>query len=497
MADEYAQFKDAPGADEYAQFKDAPTGNARPKSIGLGLLKGVMKPLDNAAQALETGAAAIGIHGVNQALGSPDMATVKANRARAFDAAPKRPDPIAEVGGNILGTIPAALITKNPWIGGAAQGALLTDKTTPQGVAMDAGAGAVTNWFGGKVIDKAADALAPIIDPAVQRLKAAGVSLTPGMARGGAAMVREDKAMSRPVVGAAISEARQQTAQTFNTATVNEALKPLGVRVPTPIKPGHDAVDWAHTQVGGAYDLVIPHLSVNIDIHDLAKSLVSSAKTLPKDQQTQLISILNNTIKGGDLSGQALKDAQGELRRLAGNYSRDAGAPNRDLGRVLSQADDQLTQAMIAQNPKWAPQLQKVNAAYRGLKIVEDAASRADEGLINTGQLKQSVRRGDRSKDKSATARGNAFMQGFSEDARQVIPAQTPNSGTADRQLAGNLFAHGAGALDAAGFRANQFVTGLQVDANPRVMYFLNRGMKSLKNPFAPTAIAVQGQARE
>lgn len=51
--------------------------------------------------------------------------------------------------GNILTTLPAALATKNPWVSGAATGAMMTDKRDAGGILMDAGVGAL----GGKAGD--------------------------------------------------------------------------------------------------------------------------------------------------------------------------------------------------------------------------------------------------------------------------------------------------------------------------------------------------------
>jgi hypothetical protein len=114
---------------------------------------------------------------------------------------------------------------------------------------------------------------------------------------------------------------------------------------------------------------------------------------------------------------------------------------------------------MVAQNPTAAPALRAANKSYRGERIVTDAASRADGGVITTGQLKQAVRRADPSKGKTQTARGSAFMQPFSQDARAVIPAKTPDSGTAGRLLDAKLIPRLRGSVDAAGERANQALT--------------------------------------
>jgi len=402
----------------------------------------------------------------------------------------EKPGMVGEVAGGIVASLPAMAVTRNPFIGGALQGAMMTDKRDLGGVAMDAGAAAVLNWFGGKAMDAAADVIKPVIDPAVRRLKDAGVRLSPGMIKGTKAMVKEDKAMSRPGVGDDIRAVRMATQETFNTAGVNKALAPLGIKVPSMVKPGQDSIDFAKTEITRAYDLVIPNLAVKINGQQFAQKVYTAGRNLKVPEQQHLMDIVRNELGSGQLQGQALKDAQGEIRRLASDYSRSQLASERNLGKALWAVDDELSSTMIAQNPKFAPDLQKVNTAYRGYKIMSDAASRADDGLINTGQLKQSVRRGDRSKDKDASSRGVAFFQDFSKDARAVIPAQTPNSGTTDRQMSANLFARLGGQLERGAFALDDVYQQSRFIPRPRIAQPAANVVRRLRAPVGAASIA-------
>lgn len=496
MADEWDQFQD-----DWDAFADAPQGGApaRPKraSQGLGFYKGVMKPLDNAAIALESGAEAVGVpvDQINNLFRMPSSRDARDQREVAIAANSRRPGMVGEIAGNVVGTIPAMAATRNPWIGGGASGGLLSNAETPQGFAFDVGMGAGLNYFGGKAVDAVADFVKPTIDGAVRRLSDAGVQLTPGMIKGGRAMVREDKAMSRPGVGAAIASGRERTMQTFNSAAVDEVLKPLGIRVPAPIKPGVDRIAFAKDAISRAYDQVIPNLTLQLDPAQFAQRVAPKIATLEPAQLAQFQKVVSATLAntravGAKGPGQAIKDAQGEIRRLASGYSRGQSQAERDLGRALWAADEELTAALIAQNPKWAPQLQKVNEAYRGYRTVADAASRADDGLFNTGQLRQSVRRGDRSKNKDATARGDAFMWEFSNDARNVIPSRTPNSGTADRLNAGNLFANIRGQAEAFGYAADEAVQRARLAPRPAMADPAARTIRRLKAPVAGASVA-------
>jgi len=476
--------------------------DTRPKSMGAGLLKGVMKPLDNGAIALEKGAQALGVptQAVNNIFNTPDTVTMKAQREQAFARAPVRADPVGEFAGNVVGTLPAAVASRNPFAiaaSGAIQGGLLTDAKTAGGVATDMAGGAILNYVGGKAVDAVADFIKPAIDPAVRRLKDAGVKITPGMVKGGKAMVREDKMMSRPVVGDSIRAGRQKTIESFNTATANEALKPLGVTVPANVRPGYDTVAATKSTIRDSYDRVIPQLSVQINGQQFAGKLYPSAANLEAPQRKVLGNLLNQHLKNGQLSGKKLQMAHGELRRLAANYSRDPAAPNNELGKVLYEAADELMDAMVAQNPKFAPQLQQTNAAYRGYRVLAGAAKGADDGIFNTSQLKRSVLRGDRSKNGDAAAQGQAFMQGFSNDARQVIPAKTPNSGTADRLNAGNIFATVRGAVDDLGFRADDQLQRLRLAPRPKAATQAAKTVKRLKAPVSTATVASAHQRRD
>lgn len=485
--DDYAApAEDGPWSD-YA----APV-SPRKTSQSLGFMKGLARPLENAGKVnpVET----VRIPGDQMARDTREKARQGMHAYFGEREQAEKPGMIGEIAGNIFGTIPAMAVTKNPFVGGALQGAALTDADSVQGVAADAAGGAALNWFGGKAVNAVADFVAPAIAPAVRRMSDAGVKLTPGMVKGGKAMVREDKRMSRPVVGDAIAAARQGTRDTFNTATVNEALKPLGKSVPTPIRPGHETVDWAHQEVSRAYDVVIRNLQVKIDGQRFAANMLPHLQALPAAQRKEFQRLISVNLKNGQLSDQALKNAQSELRRLASGYSSGASVPERELGKALHAADDELTAAMISQNPKWGPELQKVNRAYRGLKIVEGAAKGADEGVFNTGQLKTAVRQGDRSRGKSQTARGQAYMQDFSEDARKVIPARTPDSGTAGRQQAGSIFAKLGGAADLASWNTEQLLTKIAMLPRPQQAVYLAELARRLKAPAGAGAVALAQQ---
>lgn len=416
----------------------------------LGLMKGVMKPLDNAAMALESGLRHVGVpvDAIASAVGSPSAVQAADSHAAYVQQQAEQgvvPGQTGEFIGNMGATLPLSAVTKNPWVLGALSAAALTDKRDPGGVALDAAGGAIM----GKTADKALRGVANFISPQVNRsaaiLKKAGIRLTPGQNAGGKAMIREDKLMSRPFVGEAIAADRAKGLNDFNIAALDKALAPLGVKTPKSLAPGFDAVAFADDEVKAAYNKITPRLKLNVK-----PSSLTSKISVPKQYQAEFDRVISEYVGNGNLTGQAVKNADRELKRLASAYTRSQVTGEQELGRALGRAHDRFTAALVAQNPADAAALKATNKAFRGVATVEDAAGRADGGVFSTGQLKQAVRRGDNSARKGASARGGAYMQDFSDAARQVLPAKYPDSGTAGRSA--GIIASLRGAVDLAGY---------------------------------------------
>jgi hypothetical protein len=98
-------------------------------------------------------------------------------------------------------------------------------------------------------------------------------------------------------------------------------------------------------------------------------------------------------------------------------------------------------------NPAQAAELKAINTGYANFKRVQRAAAGlgAEDGIFSPAQLQSAVKAGDRSKDKSKFARGEALMQDLSEPGKAVLGNKVPDSGTPYRTLAA-LGLGGAGA---------------------------------------------------
>lgn len=141
------------------------------------------------------------------------------------------PGAVGGVAGGIIGTYPYVFATRNPYIGGAIAGGVNTKEDDIEGVAKDATIGAAA----GRLIDMGGNfigtTIAPRLKEGVNRLLNAGVKLTPGQMAGGPAQRIEDAATSIPIAGDMISAAQKRSQESFNTAAINEAVEPGGVRL--------------------------------------------------------------------------------------------------------------------------------------------------------------------------------------------------------------------------------------------------------------------------
>lgn len=392
--------------------------------------------------------------------------------------------------GKFAGSAPLGFI---PGVGPAVAGAMMgyagSEGDTLGDKAADTALGAVGGKVGGAIISKATDLIAPVISPAVQRLAEQGVKMTPGQIRGGAALAREDKLMSKPLVGDFIREGRQEFLGSVNIAAVNKALAPLGIKTPENLTAGHEAVAFAQDVISDAYSRIVPQLAVRADARLMAglRNLWErGAAQLPEAQQQQFQNIIAGIRfgEGGSLAGRALQNAQSDLSRLARTYSTSASAAERELGRVLTGLKGEIDDLMIRQNPAAAPALKQTNEAWRGLSVVEDAASRADDGIASPAQLRDSARRADPSRRKRATAAGKGGpMQQFARDAREVGKVIVPNSGTADRTASALQTVLGANAL--MGQKAAQLYANALTSRSPALNAAIRQIGSALERPAA------------
>lgn len=320
-------------------------------------------------------------------------------------------------------------------------------------IGMNAGVGAlatpITAALGGIVQG--------VTDPVRQRLAGMGITMTPGQLAGGGWQTLENKASSLPLVGDLIKGAQQRGVQSFNKATYDQVLAPLGQTYSGPV--GQEGVAAVKQTIGDAYNNALGNMTFRATDPqfqaDITK-LTGMAQGLPAAQQQTFMNTLKNQVFGklgpqGLMDGPTLKGVQEELGDAARGYMGDPSFDNRQLGAAIGEVRNAINNSLPRYNaPDAVQNLSNANAAYANYVRLRGAAG--SQGAMNNGgiftpaQLQSAVRSADKSAGKGSSATGNALMQDFSQDAMGVLGKGYPDSGTAGRLgtagAIGALFSH-------------------------------------------------------
>lgn len=291
----------------------------------------------------------------------------------------------------------------------------------------------------------AARVIRPNTDAAVDALVKEGVMPTPGHVLGGAAARVEDALTSVPILGDVIRLGQSRAVSQLNTAAINRSLAPIGMAVPEGVT-GREAIQFADDALSTAYNRILPKLTVRADPQFLQnvnalKQMVRTGSIGP-DEAAQFERIVQNgllgKLRGQDaLTGQTLKQIESDLGRVASMYRRDPSADKRMLGDAVLELQSMVRDWVQRSNPQFADQLRQINMGWANLVRVKKAAASvaAEDGVFSASQLHGAVKAADRSKDKSAFAKGTALMQDLSESGRKVLGSKVPDSGTSTRLM--------------------------------------------------------------
>ena len=389
----------------------------------------------------------------------------------------------ARMGGNILNPanlaiasrIPQALTTGGRIAAGLGGGALMGGITAPvtEGdyAKEKAKQMAVGGAFGG-AFPAAGAMVSPKVNPQVQMLMKEGVTPTPGQILGGTAQIIEDKLTSVPFLGDAISYARRQGLNEFNSAALARALKSIGEKTEN---IGREGIADVREKLSSAYNALLPKLTFKADAtftSDLA-NLKQLASKLPKEQAETFLKHITNELEdkmtsSGLMSGDTLKTVESELNRLAKGYLIDPSFKEKQIGSALEEALNLVRQNLQRTNPSEAKELSKINEGYAQYARLRDAASRQGslEGKFTPAQLAAAVRGQDKTVGKRAYSEGTSLMQDLTDAGKSVLSPKYPDSGTAGRgaNIAG---AFGAGA----GYISPEVLTGGAIASLPYLPY--------------------------
>ena len=290
--------------------------------------------------------------------------------------------------------------------------------------------------------------ISPQSSPAAQDLIEAGVRPTPGQALGGGLGRAEEKLVSAPILGSAITDARRKALESFNRAVINRAIAPAGLRVADDVPvTGREAYTRAADSLSKSYDDLLGKVGeVRFDrpfLTQINGALSNARDSLSREGfqtfQNQIRKVFRpQTMKAGKVAGEDLHNFVSDLKTRARNYRRSATASEREVGESLSELEgvfDDLLQRNMS--PDDAAQLANLRRAYANFRPVENAVSRvgATEGVFTPEALRAAVRATDTSLRKRQFAKGSALMQEMAEQGVDVLGREVPNSGTAERLL--------------------------------------------------------------
>jgi hypothetical protein len=351
-----------------------------------------------------------------------------------------------------------------------------------------------------------------VTNPAVQRLREAGIPLTAGEVLGGGWKKAQDAMTSVFGPGNMVARRYNEGRRALNQTAFNAAGEPIGAPVNA---VGQQGVDLLNAAKNRAYSEALDPVTVNLNTPDFVRDITAAtnaARSIPNvDQASDLAeSAIENYIArptfstGGVLSG---RDFQAGYRGLSKAASQ--AAPRiygHEIGDALGTAKGALTDALQAQNPEAYEGFLKANQSNRNLNVLANALKAAqnqvsDEGeqLFTPAQLgSAATANAQKYGSNIGAASGNRPFNQLALDAQQVMSSKLPDSGTATRALVTGAVLGGTGglgyaadgtegaAIPAAALtllgtrRGQQFLTAALANRTPR---FIRIGNTLVRNP--------------
>lgn len=387
---------------------------------------------------------------------------------------------------------------------GAATGAGGTDNIAdlPGNVLTGGGTAALGGALGRGAVRGVAALASPIADASVQRLTKAGVTLTPGqiLGAGGGLVGRavkgvEDRVAGFPVIGDIINNARRGGVEDFNRASINDALAPIGESANG---VGHAGVADAQQKVSDAYTSALSKMTATPDAAfttDL-QQVAQKSNGLSQSHRDQFANILDTDLQPylngkTQLSGSDLQDVkQGLDTRIANLQGQGSSPQDRDLADRLGDVRTAVMSLAARTDPAAAADFAKADQAYAMLSRVNNAASKAKDGVFTPNQFRQAVTKRGYGTTTNKLATGSALMQQLSTDASTVLPSTVPDSGTAGRAALGLVGGHLLGgapgaALGAAGGYEQGGAQGALVGGALGAAAFSRPGLRGIQNVLA------------
>lgn len=431
------------GLPQYSDVEEARQLDAPLMDTGAGFAGNVG---GNIAAMLVPGGA---LKGVATGVGALQAARAGNTAAQILRAAPQA--------GSVLNRAGQAMLAPTTLRGAAALGAgtgaiqpVVSEGERGMNALLGAGAGA-----GGQA---AVNALARVVRPntsaAVQKLLDAGVNPTPGQLLGGQAKRVEEALNWVP----GVREGQRRAVEQFNTAAINRALAPVGVKLPKG-SAGYEAIEQAERILSDKYDALMPSLTTQADgqfIQDIQqlRNTMPRAAIDPKIPE-MFERVLNDQVlakfqgPNATMLGRTLKEVESDLGQLWRRYQRSEDPDILHLGNAIRETQDILRRTVERSNPHAAKELKAINTGFAMMERPATAAGYrgSKEGVFSPAALGSAVKAGDKSARKKQNRRGRALMQDLSRAGEEVLGNTVPDSGTPFRALMALIATGGAGGL--------------------------------------------------
>jgi hypothetical protein len=336
-----------------------------------------------------------------------------------------------------------------------------------QGAALGAGAGLAGGYLGQRAVSGAGRALRGVTNPAVQRLREAGIPLTVGEVLGGAPKKVQDAMTGVLGPGDMVARRYAEGRRALNETAFNQA----GDIVDTPINAvGQEGIDLLNTAKSQAYGNALDPVMIDVRTPDFladranVENYINTRIRPVEGAQDAAMQALVGRIDapvaqtGGVMAGRDFQEAYRGLARTG--RERAAKDYGYETSQAMRQTQDALASALEAQNPDAYSGFLRANSANRHLNILADAVNSAknqvsDEGevLFTPAQLgTAATNNANTFSGKIAAASGNRPFNQLATDAQQVMSSKVPDSGTQARLLALGLASGGAAGLGGGGY---------------------------------------------
>jgi hypothetical protein len=288
--------------------------------------------------------------------------------------------------------------------------------------------------------------ISPNTSKEVKSLLQQGITPTPGQILGGVAQRTEDKLMSVPLLGDAITGGRKRAVEELNRAAYARALTGTGIDAKS-LPVGREGIQAVKEAVSKQYDDLLPKLVFKPDTQfsqDMSK-LQQMASGLGQKEQAKFQSLINDAMSkaspNGSMIGETYKTVESKLSAEAKRFSGSNDAYQQELGSALNETLSAMKSNLVRSNPKYAASLKQANENYANYVRLRNAGSRAGDQSqgFTPSQLAAAVRGSDKSVGKGNVAAGKARMQDLSDAGVNVLSSKYPDSGTIGRGLAAGL----------------------------------------------------------